>query len=123
MKESIIIYGIAIVVQVLLAAGQISIKVLADRLRNLSIPQSSLTGFFFSLSLPAITVGLIYLTAAGLWVFVLKALPVSRAFPFVGLTFVFVPLLSYLVLGEQLSIGTIVGGLLIVAGVMITVFL
>jgi len=56
------------------------------------------------------------LTTIG-WVWVLKNVPLHLAYPFMGLAFLIVPLLAWLILGEPLHWKTFAGGLLILAGV------
>jgi len=51
------------------------------------------------------------------WVWVLRHVPLHLAYPFMGLAFVFVPLLGWCFLGEPLRASTLLGGALIVAGI------
>ena len=61
----------------------------------------------------------LYLGSAAAWLFVLARLPVSAAYPFVGLGFVLTLLLGWLALGDTLSAGRVLGTLLVAAGVML----
>jgi len=54
------------------------------------------------------------------WVWVLRHAPLYLAYPFMGLAFVFVPLLGWAFLGEPLRAPTLAGAALIVAGIAIT---
>jgi undecaprenyl phosphate-alpha-L-ara4N flippase subunit ArnE len=54
-----------------------------------------------------------------MWVYVLKSVPLTVAYPFMALTFCVVPLLAWLLLGETLSLRYGVGTSLIVAGLLI----
>jgi drug/metabolite transporter (DMT)-like permease len=56
-----------------------------------------------------------------LWVWVLRGIPLSVAYPVMALAFIIVPILSFFVLGEALNWKTLVGGLLIGAG-LITIY-
>ncbi|CAM5794898.1 MAG: hypothetical protein J0I00_13625 [Burkholderiales bacterium] len=56
------------------------------------------------------------LTTLG-WVWVLKHVPLHLAYPFMGLAFLIVPTLAWLLLGEPLHWRTFAGGLLILLGV------
>jgi drug/metabolite transporter (DMT)-like permease len=56
-----------------------------------------------------------------LWVWILRNVPLSKAYPFVALSFVFTPMLSKMVLGELLSTGYFAGLALIAAGVIVIV--
>jgi len=51
------------------------------------------------------------------WVWVLRHVPLHLAYPFMGLAFVFVPLLGWAFLGEPLRAPTLAGGALIMAGI------
>ena len=66
---------------------------------------------------PCVVAGLaLYGVGAVVWLFVLQRLPLSAAYPFVGMGFVFTAVLGVTVLGEALTAGRIVGTLLIAAG-------
>ena len=54
-----------------------------------------------------------------LWVWVLRGLPLSIAYPFMALAFILVPILGFFVLGEPLGWKQLIGSLLIVVGVII----
>lgn len=54
------------------------------------------------------------------WIYVLKVLPLSIAYPLTALSYVIVPVIAYLLLNEKISIQTIFGSLLIIVGVAIT---
>lgn len=56
------------------------------------------------------------LTTLG-WVWILRHAPLHLAYPFMGLAFLIVPTLAWLLLGEPISWRTLVGGSLILAGV------
>ena len=61
----------------------------------------------------------VYAAATGLWVWILKHVPLNIAYPFMGLAFVLVPLLAALFLDEPLAWRHLVGGLVIAAGIWI----
>jgi drug/metabolite transporter (DMT)-like permease len=52
------------------------------------------------------------------WIFVLKQVPLTIAYSFMGLTFCFVPLLAQLFLGEALTLRYFLGVALIVGGMV-----
>lgn len=52
-----------------------------------------------------------------LWVWVLRTAPLHLAYPFMGLAFVLVPVLGWLLLREPLHLQTVLGGVLILAGI------
>jgi drug/metabolite transporter (DMT)-like permease len=73
-----------------------------------------------SLLSPAFIAALfIYGCATLLWVFALRTVPLGAAFPLYALTFLIVPVLAHFFAGEPLSVSTLVGGLVIMAGVFI----
>lgn len=95
-----------------LALGQVLFKFAAS-----AFQPGSLSGY---LSLPLFSALVIYAVATIMWLLVLSRTPLTAAFPFYGLGFIFVPLLSRLVLGEQLRASTIVGGVIILVGVVVS---
>ncbi len=95
----------------MLSAGQVLFKYASHGL-DLSRPNTFL-------SLPLIVAMLIYGVATIFWLIVLSRIPLSVAFPFYGLTFLLVPLLSWMVLGEKLGLATLVGSAIIAFGVVV----
>ena len=63
---------------------------------------------------------LLYLVATFLWVFVLRTMPLSIAYPVSALAYVAVPLLAWLVLGEKVGWNGFLGAALIVGGVAVS---
>jgi drug/metabolite transporter (DMT)-like permease len=61
----------------------------------------------------------VYALATGLWVALLREVPLSVAYPFVALAFFLVPLMGHWVLGETLRWQTLAGAAVIVAGVWV----
>ncbi len=51
------------------------------------------------------------------WVWILRNAPLHLAYPFMGLAFLIVPILAWLLLGEPIGWQTLAGGALILAGV------
>ena len=69
---------------------------------------------------PLVVGGLaLYFAAAVVWLGVLSKVPVSRAYPFVALGFVFTALAGRFVLGEQLSVVQMAAIALICGGVVL----
>ena len=54
------------------------------------------------------------------WIYVLRVLPLAIAYPLTALSYIIVPVLSYLILNEKITIQTLLGSLLIITGVIIT---
>lgn len=96
----------------MLAVGQVLFKYAASSL-NFSDVRSFL-------SLPLVVALAVYAVATVAWLAVLTRVPLSLAFPFYGLSFILVPLLSMLILGEKLRVSTLVGGVVIMVGVVIS---
>lgn len=108
--------------QVLVSVGGISIGQLFLKLAAINLHNPKAVGIWigsYRLNLYFI-VGIGLLGASTLlWIWVLRTLPLNIAYPFMALAFVIVPLLSYYLLGEPLGWKSFVGGLLIIAGVVI----
>jgi drug/metabolite transporter (DMT)-like permease len=95
----------------ILASGQVLFKMASTGLQ-LSQPRT-----FFTWQL--IVALAAYAVATLLWLLVLTRLPLSVAFPFYGLTFLLVPALAWLFLGEPVRLQTFVGGAIILVGVVV----
>lgn len=108
--------GLLIATPIMIAAGQIMFKKTSERL--LTRADSGFISIAFD---PVfITALALYGTATLLWIYVLKTVPLSYAYSFMALTFVIVPLLALLFLGESLSWRYGVGSALIIAGLIIS---
>ena len=98
---------------VLLSIGQVLFKLAAMDMKNIDIS---------SLFQPKLILALcVFGIATVLWIAVLRQAPLRVAYPFVGLAFLIVPVLSWFWMDEQISLNTIVGGALILIGVWIAV--
>ncbi len=64
--------------------------------------------------------GILYLASSGLWVWALRYLELSKAYPYFALAFVLVPLMGVWVFGEVLSLRYAVGVVFIISGVVLT---
>ncbi len=64
--------------------------------------------------------GSMYLVSSGLWVWALRSVEISKAYPYFALGFVFVPLLGAWLFGESLTLRYGLGVMLIVIGVSLT---
>ncbi len=111
MTQGQMMLGILCVLMV--SAGQVLFKVLGLRLH-------SETGLLEPRTLGiAVVAFLIYAVASLLWVWLLRTVPLSRAYPFTAGTLVLVPLLSVLLLKEAVSITYLLGSALVIAGVAV----
>jgi undecaprenyl phosphate-alpha-L-ara4N flippase subunit ArnE len=62
-----------------------------------------------------------YVSVTGLWLFVLRSIPLSQAFPALGLTFALIPIGSHYILGERVVFSQWVGIATICAGAMLVI--
>ena len=98
---------------VLLSVGQLLLKLAAMDMKDIDIS---------SLLQPKLILALcVYGIATIFWIAVLRHTPLRIAYPFVGLAFLIVPVLSWFWMDEQISLNTIVGGTVILVGVWIAV--
>jgi drug/metabolite transporter (DMT)-like permease len=101
-----------------MAAGQILFKAAADSMRG---PLTFSLDTLLRLMLNPYLVGgvAVYALNTVLWVAVLREVELSRAYPFVALPLVIVPLVGIFLFHEPWSNALLVGGAFIVAGVWI----
>lgn len=105
-------------ISALLAAGQTLFKLAAMKLRGAGAASTDLMGLAL---IPSFWIALVlYGLGTLLWIFILQTVPLSRAYPFMALAFVMVPLLAVLLFSERLNLTYALGALLIVAGVVVT---
>lgn len=99
---------------ILIAAGQILFKQASERL-------SERGGMILSVLFdPAMIIGLaIYGGATLLWILAIKDVPLSFAYSFMALSYVAVPILSMVFLGESLGYKYWIGAALIIAGLFV----
>jgi len=98
-----------------LGGGQILFKISSGRMG-----EANLAGFIRLITDPVFILAItIYALATFAWVFVLRSVPLSFAYSFMALTFVIVPILSALLLGEVLTIRNYIGAALIIGGLMV----
>jgi drug/metabolite transporter (DMT)-like permease len=103
---------------VLIAAGQMLFKVAAAQWRIDGWSWNTARGFLS----PAMVLALIvYGMTTVLWVFILRTVPLSVAFPVYALVFVLVPVAAHFLLHEPWSSNTLIGGAVIMLGVIISV--
>jgi drug/metabolite transporter (DMT)-like permease len=65
---------------------------------------------------------ILYAVTILVWIYVLKHLPLSKAYPLTALSYVIVPIVSYFLLREQVGINTLIGSAIIILGVAVTHF-
>jgi multidrug transporter EmrE-like cation transporter len=107
-----------LVVVVSMAAGQILFKLAAGRIDRFSATDwKSYAGL---LGNGYLVVGVfVYALTAILWVLVLRSAPLSRAYPFMALSFLLVPAAGPIIFKEPFSWSLPVGGTLILMGIVV----
>ncbi|HXV74271.1 MAG TPA: EamA family transporter [Sphingomonadales bacterium] len=98
-----------------IAGGQVLFKMSGQQITGGGFLKAFLNPYFFSALL-------VYGVCTVLWVYLLRDVPLGRAYPAVSLTFLIVPLLAWALLGEPFGKFALLGGALIVAGVYLMVF-
>ncbi len=110
-------YFWALLCMVGISLGQLIFKFVGNRLSG-----NSFTSLITQADiLAAFSAGLVlYGVATIFWVLALRDLPLSRAYIFMALAFVLVPVGAWLVFGEALSLRYWAGVFLIVAGIVVS---
>lgn len=99
----------------LISAGQILFKLTSARTGS-----ADASGLIAMLTDPYLIAAFaIYGIGTIIWVYVLKSVPLTVAYPFMALTFCAVPLLAWGLLGETLSLRYAFGAVLIIAGLLV----
>ena len=111
-------YALVAICVATIAVGQLIFKHVSLRLAGASL--SEIHNHPDALAWLAFAVALYGVTTV-LWVMALRDLPLSRAYVFVALGFIIVPLGARFFFGEPLSLNYLLGALMIVIGIVITV--
>ena len=99
------------------ALAQIMLKLGMGKVTIDSITLENLLRLFLN---PFIIAGLIlYVTAMLIWLYVLKNVEVSYAYPFTALGFIVVMAISYFFLAEQVTLLRVAGIILIIGGIFL----
>lgn len=107
---------LAVITAFSMAGGQLLFKLGAAKWSGVN-----LAGWVVSfLSNPHLMIA-VFLYAATIiaWIYVLKSLPLSVAYPITALAYIIVPVMSHLFLGEKVSTGTLLGSVIIIFGVIV----
>jgi drug/metabolite transporter (DMT)-like permease len=100
-----------------ISSGQMLLKLAAINLKNPHALGIWVAGYCINVYLIA---GICLLGISTLlWVWVLRTLPLSLAYPFMALAFIIVPLLGHFLLHEPIGWRTLAGGVLIACGVVL----
>lgn len=98
----------------LIALGQVLFKLASPSLVTLD-PRGFAGLLFNPIFIAAIT---LYAFGTIVWIFVLRQVPLTIAYSFMGLTFCFVPLLAQYFFGEALTLRYLLGVVLIIGGML-----
>lgn len=112
MNSLTIKYGVLILCILSISLGQIFFKLSANTLKT----SSSLLALAFEPFFIAAII-LYGITTIG-WVWCLQEIPLSRAYLFMSLAFIIVPMLGWLFFGEVLHIRFFISASLIIAGIL-----
>ncbi len=113
----LILFSISIAV-----AGQILLKIGVNRIGivDFSGLEALKQLFFGVIKSPLVISGLfLYVISAAIWLVVLSAVDLSFAYPFIGLTYVMVLILSRFILKEDVNLIRWAGALIITIGVIV----
>ncbi|MCC5637265.1 multidrug resistance protein [Nostoc sp. CHAB 5844] len=115
---NIIPWLVLLLVVVLGTVGQLSLKYAFQATTN-QVINKPMQNILFS---PYFWIWFVsYVVVTILWLIVLRTIPLSQAFPTLGLTFALVPLASYYFLRENVVLSQWIGIAIIVSGVILVV--
>lgn len=104
-----------LIVPLVVATGQILFKIV-----SFAASEQGLWGVFSS---PTFWIAIfIYGTATLAWIFVIRDVPIGRAYIFMALTYAYVPAMSAIFLKESFSLQSGAGLAIILAGIAVTVW-
>lgn len=108
---------LAILTAFSMASGQLLFKIGAANWKG-----TTLVEWFMSFISNPFLVSAIFLYAFTvlIWIYVLRVLPLSLAYPITALSYVIVPVLSFLLLKEKITIHNFIGMGLIIGGVIVS---
>lgn len=108
---------LAILTAFSMAAGQMLFKLGAPRWQGNTALEWVIS---FATNPFLVTAVFLYAVTILIWIYVLRTLPLSLAYPLTALSYVIVPMLGFLFLQEKISWQTVVGSAVIILGVVIT---
>lgn len=98
---------------IIMTLGQLMFKQVAVNYNKFGLWDWHVYGLLF------VACGL-YVTSTGLWIWALRTVAISKAYPFFALGFVMVPLVGVLFFKEIVTVKYMMGAVLIVLGVVLT---
>jgi multidrug transporter EmrE-like cation transporter len=117
--KSILLILISISIAV---GGQILLKIGMNRIGNITVNSMSSLGHLFLgvVKSPIVLVGLfMYVISAAIWLVVISAVDLSFAYPFIGLTYVLILIVSKFILKESVNPIRWAGAAIITIGVVV----
>ena len=102
--------------------GQILLKLGMNKIGPININSASSLGHFFIgiFKSPTVLVGLfLYAISAAIWLVVISVVDLSFAYPFIGLTYVLILIVSKFLLKEQVNPIRWIGAAIITIGVVV----
>lgn len=102
--------------------GQILLKIGMNHIGNIAVNSMSALGHLFLgvIKSPIVLVGLfMYVISAAIWLVVISAVDLSFAYPFIGLTYVLILIVSKFVLKEDVNPIRWAGAAIITIGVVV----
>lgn len=101
----------------MLSVGQLLFKRVGLLLQGRPLSE----GVWAALASPTLYLSLLlYAAATALWIWILSRVPLSQAYPWVGVGVVLVPLLAQFVHGEKVNLTFWIGALLVAVGIVVT---
>jgi multidrug transporter EmrE-like cation transporter len=119
LAKSIILILVSISIAV---GGQLLLKIGLNKIGSISVNSFSSLGQLFLgiIKSPLVLTGLFcYVISAAIWLVVLSAVDLSFAYPFIGLTYVLILIISKFVLKEDVNPIRWIGAAVITAGVIL----
>jgi drug/metabolite transporter (DMT)-like permease len=119
LTKSILLILISISIAV---GGQILLKIGMNRIGNITVNSMSSLGHLFLgvVKSPIVLVGLfMYVISAAIWLVVISAVDLSFAYPFIGLTYVLILIVSKFILKESVNPIRWAGAAIITIGVVV----
>ena len=119
LTKSILLILLSITIAV---GGQILLKIGMNKIGEINISSASSVGHLFTgiVKSPTVLVGLfLYAISAVLWLIVISSVDLSFAYPFIGLTYVLILVVSKFVLKEDVNPIRWIGTAIITIGVVV----
>jgi drug/metabolite transporter (DMT)-like permease len=104
-----------IVIPIIIGIGQILFKLSSRSAQRLDVS----TAFLMLFNPWFVAAMILYAASTVAWVFVIRDVPIGRAYLFMALTYIVVPVAAWVFLGESLSPRHAIGTAFIIAGILI----